>query len=64
MQHFGPSSLFNFSASVYAAFILIIVYRMGVRPPASRRGRFIALLRTSTVFARLARRNDDRDKKR
>lgn len=63
MEYMGPSWLFLFSAFVYAVFILIIVYRMGARPPASRRGRFIALLRTSTVFARLARRNGEGDKK-
>ncbi|HWK64975.1 MAG TPA: MFS transporter [Rhizobiaceae bacterium] len=63
MEQYGPAWLFIFSAFVYAVFILIIVYRMGARPPASRRGRFIALLRTSTVFARLARRNGDGDRK-
>lgn len=63
MEYMGPSWLFLFSAFVYAVFILIIVYRMGARPPANRRGRFIALLRTSTVFARLARRNGEGDKK-
>ena len=61
MQQFGPSSLFVFNAAVYALFILITLYRMGARAgvPASRRGRFIALLRTSTIFARLARRPGD-----
>ncbi len=64
MQRLGPSWLFVFSAVVYAVFILIILYRMGARPgvPARSRGRFIALLRTSTVFARLARRNGEGDK--
>ncbi|MEP9389218.1 MFS transporter [Mesorhizobium sp. KR9-304] len=59
MQRFGPQSLFIFCATVYAIFILIIVYRMQARAavPASRRGRFTALLRTSTIFARLTRRN-------
>ena len=40
-------------------FILIIVYRMLARDavPASRRGPFTALLRTSPIFARLARRS-------
>ena len=59
MQRFGPQSLFVFSAIVYALLILIIVYRMQAREavPVSRRGRFIALLRTSTIFARLTRRN-------
>jgi MFS family permease len=59
MQRFGPQSLFIFCATVYAVFILIIVYRMQARAavPASRRGRFTALLRTSPIFARLARRS-------
>lgn len=58
MQFFGPSALFIFSATVHAIFILITIYRIKARSgvPANRRGRFIALLRTSTVFARLARR--------
>jgi MFS family permease len=64
MQNFGPHSLFIFSALVYAVLILIILYRMLVRSavPASKRGRFIALLRTSPIFARLARRNGGGDK--
>ena len=59
MQDFGPRWLFIFCATIYAVYILIIVYRMQARAavPASRRGRFIALLRTSPIFARLARRN-------
>ncbi len=57
MEKFGPNALFTFIAAVYVVFIFIILYRMGVRSsvPAERRGRFIALLRTSTIFARLAR---------
>ena len=57
MQHSGPQSLFGFTAGVYALFLVVILYRMSVRSgvPESRRGRFIALLRTSTVFAKLAR---------
>jgi MFS family permease len=60
MQQFGPHSLFSFSAAVYVVLILIILYRMGVRSrvPQAARSRFIALLRTSTVFARLARASD------
>ncbi|MEW9806498.1 MFS transporter [Mesorhizobium marinum] len=59
MQRFGPQWLFIFCAAVYAILILIIVYRMQAREavPANRRGVFTALLRTSTVFARLARRS-------
>ena len=56
MQRFGPHALFHFSAGVYIVFIGLIVWRMRVRPPAKaeERSRFTALLRTSTVFARLA----------
>lgn len=64
MQHFGAHSLFTFSAVVYSIFILIILYRMRARSPvpAGRRGRFIALLRTSPIFARLTRRNGGADR--
>ncbi|TJV36754.1 MAG: MFS transporter, partial [Mesorhizobium sp.] len=63
MQYFGPSALFVFTATVYAIFVVVILYRMQVRSgvPAGHRSRFIGLLRTSTVFARLAKRNDDSD---
>ena len=63
MQRFGPQSLFLFSAGVYVIFIAIILYRMGVRSsvPEARRGRFTALLRTSTVFAKLARAGESDD---
>ena len=63
MQYFGPGALFVFSAAVYATLIAVILYRMQVRGsvPAGKRSRFTALLRTSTVFARLARRNGDSD---
>ncbi len=56
MQSFGPKALFGFGASVYAVFIIIILYRMGARPavPHGSRGQFVALLRTSPLFARLA----------
>lgn len=59
MQRFGPQSLFAFCALVYGVFILIILYRMRARGsvPASRRGRFVAMLRTSTFFSRLARKS-------
>jgi len=61
MQRFGPQMLFAFNAVIYLVLIGIILYRMRARAgvPAVARGKFIALLRTSTVFARLARRNDD-----
>ncbi len=58
MQRYGPPALFLFVAFIYAGFIAIIIYRMLVRDsvPRERRGRFIALLRTSPRFGRLARR--------
>lgn len=58
MEEFDPSALFAYSAAVYAAFIVITLWRMGARPgvPAGERGRFTALLRTSPIFVRLARR--------
>ena len=61
MEQIGPHSLFAFMGCVYAIFVVITLYRMGVREgvPESERGRFIALLRTSTIFARLARRKAD-----
>jgi MFS family permease len=64
MERFGPQSLFIFTATVYAIFILIIFYRMSARGsvPAGQRGHFMGLLRTSTVFSRLAKRNGDSDK--
>lgn len=57
MEMFGPAALFHYTSGVYVAFIIIILYRMVARPgvPESRRSRFTALLRTSTVFAKLAR---------
>jgi MFS family permease len=64
MERFGPQSLFSFTATIYAIFILIILYRMSARGsvPAGQRGHFMSLLRTSTVFSRLAKRNGDSDK--
>lgn len=59
MERFGPGALFAFSAFVYAIFILITLYRMLVRSgvPSEKRSRFTALLRTSTIFSRLAKRS-------
>lgn len=58
MQDYGPSSLFLFSAAVYLLLIGYILYRMRVSAPTpeGRRSRFVALLRTSPIFARLAKR--------
>ena len=59
MEKFGPHSLFAFCAVVYLLFVIVIFYRMGARSPvpASHRGRFFALLRTSPIFARFAGRS-------
>jgi hypothetical protein len=50
---------------VYALLIAVILYRMRARPAAPRetRGRFTAMLRTSPVFARLAKRSGTRKAK-
>ena len=59
MQQFGPQSLFSFIATVYAIFLFVTIYRMRARGsvPASQRGKFMSLLRTSPIFSRLARRS-------
>lgn len=59
MGSMGPHWLFFFSAVVYLAMIIIIVWRMGARSPVPdrSRGRFVAMLRTSPLFARLASRS-------
>jgi len=56
MGFLGPHGLFYYTAAVYGVFIALILVRMRARPgvPPSRRGRFVALLRTSPFFARLA----------
>lgn len=58
MELMGPNWLFFFCAAVYAGLMGVIFWRMLARSavPASGRRKFIALLRTSTLFARLARR--------
>lgn len=62
MQRFGPDALFTYSASVYVALIAVTLYRMSMRPaaPEGRRTRFVAMLRTSPLFARLARNGSPR----
>ena len=64
MQRFGPQMLFAFSAAIYVVLVVIILQRMRTRAsvPASARGKFIALLRTSPIFARLAGRSGGDDK--
>ena len=65
MRWFGPHALLSFTASVYALFIVLTLQRIGARPsvPRQKRGRCIALLRTSMLFARLTRRTPDETSK-
>jgi MFS family permease len=65
MEIAGPPALFLAIAVVYALLIAVILYRMRARPAAPRetRGRFTAMLRTSPVFARLAKRSGTRKAK-
>lgn len=60
MEWFGPNWLFYFSAAVYALMVLLVAWRMRARDPVpdSQRGKFVALLRTSPLFAKLARRSN------
>lgn len=59
MQRFGPHALFAYTALIYAVLIAVTLYRMRARPavPRAHRPRFAALLRTSPVFMRMARRS-------
>lgn len=59
MQRFGPHALFAYTALIYAVLIAVTIYRMRARPavPRAHRPRFAALLRTSPVFMRMARRS-------
>jgi MFS family permease len=55
----GPHALFFYTGAVYAVFSAFTLYRMRARAgvPQSRRSRFTALLRTSPLISRLARRD-------
>lgn len=63
MEWYGPHALFSFTSVIYAVFIVLILYRMRKRPaaPSDERGRFTALLRTSTIFARLVPKPTSKD---
>jgi MFS family permease len=63
MEWYGPHALFHFCAAIYATLIAVILYRMSARRsvPDAQRGRFTALLRTSTIFARLAQKQSNKD---
>lgn len=60
MQAYGPATLFMFNAAVYVLLTAYILYRMQVSAPVpeGHRGPFVALLRTSTIFSRLAKRSN------
>ena len=55
----GPQSLFSYTSAVHFMLLLYTLWRMRARAavPVETRKRFVALLRTSMVFARLARRS-------
>lgn len=59
MELMGPSWLFFFCAAVYGGLMAVVLWRMQARSavPAEGRGKFVAMLRTSPLFARLARRS-------
>ncbi len=59
MGWFGPPALFGFTAVVYIVFIAVTLQRIGARAPVpeGERSRFVTMLRTSFLFARLTRRS-------
>ncbi len=63
MQNSAPGVMFTYTSIVHASLIVITLWRMHVRAavPASRRGRFNALLRTSLSFSRMASRVASKD---
>jgi MFS family permease len=62
MQTYGAGALFAYIALVYMVFVFVTLHRIlvGDVVPAEGRGRFAALLRTSPVFMKMARRSLDR----
>jgi MFS family permease len=58
MAWFGAPAFFAYTSVFHALFLLFVAYRMSRRAgvPQTRRGRFVALLRTSPAFYQLARR--------
>ena len=60
MQAFGPNILFIFTSIVHMGLVVMTMWRMTVRPtvPRDKRNRFIALLRTSPMMMKIARRKD------
>ncbi len=61
LDYYGAPALFIYTAAVQILFMAYTVHRMFIRPPVpgeTRKGRFVALLRTSAFFNRLAAKND------
>lgn len=56
MQHFGAEAFFAYIGIVHLLFLVFVAWRMTRRaaPDRALRSRFVALLRTSPVFGRLA----------
>ncbi|WP_371155633.1 MFS transporter [Jannaschia sp. 2305UL9-9] len=61
MQTFGPSALFAYTSTVHGAMAAMTIIQMLSRAPVPRaaRSRYVALLRTSPAFSRLANRDSD-----
>lgn len=57
IEFFGPSSFFTYTCVVHGSLALVVLIRMRKRAsvPVEQRSRFVALLRTSPVFFRMAR---------
>ncbi|NQW09256.1 MAG: MFS transporter [Alphaproteobacteria bacterium] len=64
MERFGVSAFFMYIGIVHILFLVFVVWRMTRRaaPDRALRSRFVALLRTSPVFSRLAGGNGDRER--
>lgn len=62
----GPQALFTYTSCVHVFLLFYTLWRMRARAavPVETRKRFVSLLRTSPVFARLARRPTSADNKK
>jgi len=58
MEVYGPGILFTFTSVIHFMLIIVTLWRMRVRGtvPRDQRGRFVTLLRTSPMMAKLTRR--------
>ncbi len=62
MEWRGPAALFSFTSAVHAVLIAATLWRMRARGPADRRGRFAAVMRTSPLIFRLARKRGEAER--